>query len=213
MIMKNIVRLLIPAVIAAFAGGCGESRVEPAEPDSRPLAFVCPGNYSASDSLLMQHFHPADSLRQDSVLAMIVQSEQFDTIGVSGMNRIYDYYVGGGTIVFLNPTSRNWLFFWRKMFDCQAHSHIVLTADAADDLDAWRAEAEEVAGCTGSEPVFATRIAYVTGLRVKDFYTQVDSLSPRNMADWITGTPTGDIIAREYGAVTTENDNTQNIEP
>lgn len=61
--------------------------------------------------------------------------------------------------------------------------------------------------------MFATRIAYVTGLRVKDFYTQVDSLSPRNMADWITGTPTGDIIAREYGAVTTENDNTQNIEP
>ena len=48
------------------------------------------------------------------------------------------------------------------------------------------------------EPMFDYRIAYSTGLRLHDYYSQTDSLNVDNMVDWICGTSTQDIIKREY---------------
>ena len=193
--MKKVLYAVMSLVIAVTVYGCRNDRKAI---ESRHAVCLYGESFTLEDSMLISRFLPVEFPADDSIRTMIVQSAVFDTVGILEMNKIYRFYVNGGTIVFMNPTSRNWLFFWRKMLRCHDLSSTYYSAQVEDDLESWFLELDEVEEFTGMEPMFDYRIAYSTGLRLHDYYSQTDSLNVDNMVDWICGTSTQDIIKREY---------------
>lgn len=129
---------------------------------------------------------------------MVIPRGLMDTVSEPQMKRIFRYYVDGGTLLFLDPLSRDWLYFWRKMERCRQDKSVKVSAKAAKDLDDWAGELTEVASYSGRESMFDASIAYVIGLRVGDYYSQSDSLDVPTMRRWLDGVPTATIVREQY---------------
>lgn len=165
--------------------------------DSVPTLCVPASNFNDDEETLLGDFRCVRSI-DSSIKAVVIPRGLMDTVSEPQMKRIFRYYVDGGTLLFLNPLSRDWLYFWRKMERCRQDKSVKLRAKAAIDLDNWASELTEVASYSGREAMFDAPIAYVIGLRLGDYYSQTDSLDVPTLRRWIDGVPTATIVDEQY---------------
>lgn len=175
-----------------------ENKTDSAAADSVPALYVPAATYSAAEETMFDGFRCVRSMDASGLEAVVIPRGMMDTISERRMKRIFRYYVEGGTLLFLDPRSRDWLYFWRKMERCRSDKSVKLSAKAATDLDNWVAELTEVALYSGREKMFDAPIAYVIGLRIGDYYSQTDSLDVPTMRRWLDGEPTATIVREEY---------------
>ncbi len=196
-----IVGLLV-AVTACTTKGRNDNRSEnqtdSAAVDSVPTLCVPVATYSAAEETLLGDFRCVRSMDVSGLKAVVIPRGLMDTVSEPQMKRIFKYYVDGGTLLFLNPLSRDWLYFWRRMERCRKDKSMKLSANVATDLDNWAGELVEVASYSGREEMFDAPIAYVIGLRVGDYYSQSDSLDVLTMRRWLNGVPTATIVREQY---------------
>lgn len=165
--------------------------------DSVPTLCVSASSFNDDEESLLGDFRCVRSI-DSSIKAVVIPRGLMDTVSEPQMKRIFRYYVDGGTLLFLNPLSRDWLYFWRKMERCRQDKSVKLRAKAATDLDNWASELTEVASYSGREAMFDAPIAYVIGLRLGDYYSQTDSLDVPTLRRWIDGVPTATIVDEQY---------------
>lgn len=165
--------------------------------DSVPTLCVPALSFNDDEESLLGDFRCVRSI-DSSIKAVVIPRGLMDTVSEPQMKRIFRYYVDGGTLLFLNPLSRDWLYFWRKMERCRQDKSVKLRAKAATDLDNWASELTEVASYSGREAMFDAPIAYVIGLRLGDYYSQTDSLDVPTLRRWIDGVPTATIVDEQY---------------
>lgn len=165
--------------------------------DSVPTLCVPASSFNDDEETLLGDFRCVRSI-DSSIKAVVIPRGLMDMVSEPQMKRIFRYYVDGGTLLFLNPLSRDWLYFWRKMERCRQDKSVKLRAKAATDLDNWASELTEVASYSGREAMFDAPIAYVIGLRLGDYYSQTDSLDVPTLRRWIDGVPTATIVDEQY---------------
>ncbi len=196
-----LVGLLMAVTACTTKGKNGEStgnKTDSTTADSVPTLCVPAATYSADEETLLSDFRCVRSMDASGVKAVVIPRGLMDTVSEPQMKRIFRYYVDGGTLLFINPLSRDWLYFWRKMERCRKDKSVKLSAKAATDLDNWAGELTEVASYSGRESMFDAPIAYVIGLRVGDYYSQSDSLDVPTMRRWLDGVPTATIVREQY---------------
>ncbi len=196
-----IVGLLMAVTACTTKGKNGENaenKTDSTAADSVPTLCVPAATYSAAEETLLSDFRCVRSMDASEVKAVVIPRGMMDTVSEPQIKRIFRYYVDGGTLLFVNPLSRDWLYFWRKMERCRKDKSVKLSAKAATDLDNWAGELTEVASYSGRESMFDAPIAYVIGLRVGDYYSQSDSLDVPTMRRWLDGVPTATIVREQY---------------
>lgn len=196
-----IVAFLV-AVTACTTKGKTDNRsgnqTDSAAADSVPTLCVPVATYSAAEKTLLGDFRCVRSMDVSGLKAVVIPRGLMDTLSEPQMKRIFRYYVDGGTLLFIDPLSRDWLYFWRRMERCRKDKSVKLSAKVATDLDNWAGELVEVASYSGREEMFDAPIAYVIGLRVGDYYSQSDSLDVPTMRRWLDGVPTATIVREQY---------------
>lgn len=194
--------VLLMVMAACSTKGKSDERSENQEDSiatgSAPALCVPAASYSAAEKTLLGDFRCVSSPDASGVKAVVIPRGMMDTVSESQMKRIFRYYVDGGTLLFLDPLSRDWLYFWRRMERCRGDKSVTLSVRAATDLDNWASELTEVASYSGREEMFDAPIAYVIGLRVGDYYSQTDSLDVPTLRRWLDGVPTATIVREQY---------------
>lgn len=193
---------LLMAVTACTTKGNSDEKIEnqadSAVADSVPTLCVPVATYSAAEEALLGDFRCVRTMDASGLKAVVIPRGLMDTVSEPQMKRIFQYYVDGGTLLFIDPLSRDWLYFWRRMERCRKDKSMKLSANVATDLDNWAGELVEVASYSGREEMFDAPIAYVIGLRVGDYYSQSDSLDVPTMRRWLNGVPTATIVREQY---------------
>lgn len=180
------------------SGAKDGNQIDSTVEDSVPALCVPVATYRADENAFLGDFRCVRSMDGPEVKAVVIPRGLMDTVSEPQMKRIFRYYVDGGTLLFLDPLSRDWLYFWRKMERCRGDKSVKLSAKATTDLDNWAGELTEVASYSGRESMFDAPIAYVIGLRVGDYYSQADSLDVPTLRRWLDGVPTATIVREEY---------------
>lgn len=204
--MKSISKSLAAiALVGALAlstscGGKGADAASIADSTSEDTAALCvlPAKYNAYESAVLKDYRQSTDLYGRGVKAVLIPRGMMDTISVDDLKPIYRYYVNGGTVLFLEPRSRDWLYFWRKMQQCREDKAIKVSEAANEDLNNWAVELLEVASYTGREEMFEPTIGFAIGVRVNDYYSQSDSLDVNSLRRWLAGVPTDTLVREAY---------------
>lgn len=204
--MKSVSKSLVATALVgtlmlnASCGGKGADAANLADSTSEDTTALCvlPAKYNAYESDLLKDYRQSTDMYGRGVKAVLIPRGMMDTISVDGVKPIYRYYVNGGTVLFLEPRSRDWLYFWRKMQQCREDKAIKVSEAANEDLNNWALELLEVASYSGREEMFEPTIGFAIGVRVNDYYSQSDSLDVNSLRRWLAGVPTDTLFREAY---------------
>lgn len=187
-------------MLSASCGGKGTDAANLADSTSEDTTALCvlSAKYNVYENDLLKYYRQSTDLYGCGVKAVLIPRGMMDTISVDGLKPIYRYYVNGGTVLFLEPRARDWLFFWRKMQQCREDKAIKVSEAANEDMNNWALELLEVASYTGREEMFEPTIGYAVGVRVNDYYSQSDSLDVNSLRRWLSGVPTDTLFREAY---------------